>query len=129
MVAIYFTKDTALNPQRVGEYAEENKYTDSGNGTAWTLFSQGAAGLGLRSTELPLDQSRVDAALAAGDLVVMIMGEGDFTTTGHYIVVTGGDGTNGYTVHDPNNPDNTAKLWTFAQIQTQIRNIWAFNKA
>ena len=68
MVTIYFTKDTALNPQRVGEYAEENKYTDSGNGTAWTLFSQGAAGLGLRSTELPLDQSRVDAALASGEM-------------------------------------------------------------
>ncbi len=129
VVALYFTKDATLNPQKVAEYATANNYATAGDGTSWTLFSQGAAGLGLTSKELSLDQSRIDAALAAGDLVVMVLGPGDFTTTGHYIVVTGGDGTGGYTVHDVNNPANSAKTWTFEQLKDQIRNIWAMNKA
>ena len=129
VVALYFTKDTSLNPQKVAEYATANNYATVGDGTSWTLFSQGAAGLGLTARELALDQSRIDAALAGGDLVVMVLGPGDFTTTGHYIVVTGGDGVNGYTVHDVNNPANSAKTWTFEQLKGQIRNIWAMNKA
>lgn len=129
VVALYFTKDATLNPQKVAEYATANNYATAGDGTSWTLFSQGAAGLGLSSRELSLDQSQIDAALAAGDLVVMVLGPGDFTTIGHYIVVTGGDGTNGYTVHDVNNPANSAKTWTFERLKDQIRNIWAMNKA
>lgn len=129
VVALYFTKDTSLNPQKVAEYATANNYATVGDGTAWTLFSQGAAGLGLSSRELALDQSLIDAALADGDLVVMVLGPGDFTTIGHYIVVTGGTGAGGYTVHDVNNPANSAKTWTFEQLKGQIRNIWAMNKA
>lgn len=129
MVAIYFTKDTSLNPQKVAEFAQKNGYAEAGDGTAWTLFSEGSKSLGLSVRELQLSQAQIDQALAGGDLVTAIMGPGDFTTSGHYIVLTGGDGTGGYTIHDPNNPDNTSRLWTYAQLESQIRNIWAFNKA
>ena len=53
------------------------------------------------------------------------MGPGDFTTTGHYIVMTGYvDGK--ISVNDPNSYENSEALWSYEQICGQIRNLWAF---
>ena len=62
-------------------------------------------------------------ALEAGHPVILAMGAGDFTTTGHYIVLTGlQDGL--FRVNDPNSVANSQKLWSYEQIESQIRNIW-----
>ena len=51
------------------------------------------------------------------------MGRGDFTATGHYIVLIGlEDGK--FIVNDPNSVENSQKLWSYEQIQGQIRNLW-----
>ena len=52
-----------------------------------------------------------------------IVGPGDFTDTGHFLLVTGVE--NGmYRVHDPNSPTNTAQLWTYDRLVSQIRGAW-----
>ena len=52
------------------------------------------------------------------------MGPGDFTTTGHFIVLVGYE--NGkIKVNDPNSIKNSEKEWTYEQIKDQIRNLWA----
>ena len=62
-------------------------------------------------------------ALEAGHPVILALGKGDFTTTGHYIVLTGyQDGA--FTVNDPNSPIRSAQTWTYEQLEGQIRNIW-----
>ena len=62
-------------------------------------------------------------ALENGNPVILAMGEGDFTTTGHYIVLTGLE--NGFfKVNDPNSVENSRKLWSYEQLEGQIRNIW-----
>ena len=56
------------------------------------------------------------------------MREGDFTTTGHYIVLRGvEDGQ--FQVNDPNSVVNSEKLWSYEQIEGQIRNLWVMEKA
>jgi hypothetical protein len=51
------------------------------------------------------------------------MRAGDFTTTGHYIVLVGAeDGM--IRVNDPNSYINSEKLWSYEQIEGQIRNLW-----
>jgi len=56
------------------------------------------------------------------------MREGDFTTTGHYIVLRGvKDGE--FQVNDPNSVVNSEKLWSYEQIEGQIRNLWVMEKA
>jgi predicted double-glycine peptidase len=56
------------------------------------------------------------------------MGPGDFTTTGHYIVLTGyEDGE--FTVNDPNSIQRSGERWSYDRISGQIRNLWAMSKA
>ena len=51
------------------------------------------------------------------------MGPGAFTETGHYIVLAGvEDGK--IRVNDPNSRANSERLWSYEEIERQIRNIW-----
>lgn len=128
MVAIYLTGDTDFTPKAMAEFAAQNGYVSYRNGTSWTLFSEGAEKLGLRATELPLDEQRIINNLQEGIPIVCVMGPGDFTTTGHYIVMTGyEDGE--ISVNDPNRRSNSDRLWTYDRIKDQIRNLWAIQKA
>lgn len=123
MVAIYLTGDTSLSPEYMRLFAIDNGYSVSGNGTSWTLFSEGAVQLGLDVTEIPLVEKRIVDNLEVGNPIVCVMGPGDFTTTGHYIVLTGiKDGQ--ISVNDPNSHKNSERTWTYDEIEDQIRNIW-----
>lgn len=126
MVAIGLTGDGSLTPAYVAGLAVRDGYCASGDGTSWTLFSQGAAELGLISKELPLWQPTVDRELDAGRPVICIMGKGHFTDEGHYIVLTGHSG-DGYSVLDPYRPSNCHD-WPWADIESEIRNLWSYEK-
>ena len=52
------------------------------------------------------------------------MGPGDFTTTGHFIVMTGLTDNNKIMINDPNSKKNSKKLWEYDDIYEQIRNLW-----
>ena len=56
--------------------------------------------------------------------MILALGPGDFTTEGHYIVLSGlEDGL--FRVNDPNSYINSARLWSYEELEGQIRNIWA----
>ena len=79
--------------------------------------------LGLDVTEIPLVEKRIKDNLEVGNPIICAMGRGDFTATGHYIVLIGlEDGK--FIVNDPNSVENSQKLWSYEQIQGQIRNLW-----
>lgn len=124
MAGFYVTKDEAFSPDRIIEFALRNGYYVPGTGSSWTLISEGGEKLGLEVTELPLDESRMLRELNAGNPIICVMGPGDFTTTGHYIVLTGvTDGK--FRVNDPNSCENSEKLWSYSEIRDQIRNLWS----
>ena len=54
MAAVYLTKNAAYSPLFVARLAEKNGYCVPGNGSSWTLISEGSALLGLSAAELPL---------------------------------------------------------------------------
>ena len=54
MAAVYLTKNPEYSPLFVARMAEENGYCVPGNGSSWTLISEGSALLGLSAAELPL---------------------------------------------------------------------------
>lgn len=57
--------------------------------------------------------------------IICIMGAGDFTDDGHFIVFTEmKDGK--LVINDPNSRINSAKLWEFEDIKNQIHNMWAY---
>lgn len=54
----------------------------------------------------------------------MQYGTGDFTTTGHFILIRG-YGKDGFYVNDPNHKSNSEKTWSFKELQKQIKCLWA----
>ncbi len=125
MVCLYFFEDAKYTPRYVADFAEENGYYAKGYGSTWTLMSQGGKKLGLDVSAIPPNMSNVKKLLQEGNLVVFCMGPGDFTSSGHFILLTGvQDGL--AVVHDPNSPTRTAQLWDLNLIKDQIQNLWVF---
>ena len=124
MVAMGLTGDGTLTPAFVADMAVRGGYCVEGNGTAWTLFSEGAKSLGLVPKELPLWESTVRAELEAGKPVVCVVGPGHFTENGHYILLTKAD-EEGYHVLDPFRPSN-CHAWNWADFSEEIRNLWSY---
>lgn len=125
MAYVYFTGDLSQNPITIADYAQAGGY-HSKDGTSWTFWTDGAAGLGLTGETLPLQESSIRQALDDGKLVVCSMASGDFTKKGHYILLTGYD-ENGFTVNDPNHKSNSRKHWDYDTLSTQIKNLWSLS--
>lgn len=123
MVCLYLLEDSRYDPLYLADFSRENGYCVPGSGSAWTLISEGGVRLGLDVVEIPLDEDRLLRNLETGNPVICVMGPGDFTTTGHFIVLTGcEDGK--LRVNDPNSRLRSQKLWEYRQIADQIRNLW-----
>ena len=127
MAGYYLTGDENMSPDKLAKFAQRNGYYEKGYGSSWTLISEGGPQLGLTVTELPLVKAKIDKALEAGNPVILAMGQGDFTSTGHYIVLAGVE-AEGYRVNDPNSRVNSQRLWTYEELEGQIRNIWSIEK-
>ena len=124
MVCVYLLNDTTYNPRYIAEFSEANGYCVPGNGSAWALISEGGPLLGLNVEELSLDENTVIQNLEAGNPIICVMGPGDFTSSGHFIVMT--DYVDGkIKVNDPNSKARSEKLWEFEDIKSQINNLWA----
>lgn len=123
MVCLYLLDDPKLTPRYIAEFAEERGYGVKGNGSSWTLISKGGPELGLNVTEIPLDENRIIRNLDAGNPIIIVVGPGLFTTTGHFLVITGYE--DGYvTVNDPNSPTKTAQSWLLTDVMKDIKNLW-----
>lgn len=123
MAGYYLTGDASFNPKAVAAFSREKGYYEPGYGSSWTLISQGGPKLGLTVKELPLVKKKMVNALEAGHPVILALGAGDFTTAGHYIVLTGvEDGK--FRVNDPNSRVRSQRLWSYEELEGQIRNIW-----
>lgn len=123
MVSLYLRHDPSFTPRYVAEFSQSHGYSAPGSGSKWALISEGGKELGLNVKELPLDRNLVFRNLEEGNPIICVMGPGDFTTTGHFIVLTGcEDGK--IQINDPNSQIRSDRLWDFDQIQDQIKNLW-----
>ena len=123
MVGYYLTGNDFFRPDTVAEFAWDEGYYSPGSGSSWTLISEGGVELGLDVTEIPLVKKRIVDNLEVGNPIICAMGAGDFTTSGHYIVLPGLEAGK-FRVNDPNSVANSERLWAYEEIEDQIRNIW-----
>lgn len=127
MVIIGLTQNTKYTPDKVAKYSMEHGYVMDGS-TAWSLMYEGAKHFGIMGEEIGLDKNKVESYLENGNPIICSMRPGDFTTKGHFIVLSGiKDGK--IVVNDPNSKIRSEKLWDFDKIQDQIKNLWVFSKA
>ena len=125
MVLAGLKGDSSITPYKIAKYAENNGYYVSGSGSSWSLMSDAPSAFGVKSEEIPLYKDTIMSILKKGQPIICIMGEGDFTTTGHFIVLTGvEDGK--IKVNDPNSKARSNLLWDYDRIAPQIRNLWTF---
>ena len=52
---------------------------------------------------------------------------GDFTTTGHFIVLAGIANDGQVIVHDPNSAERSGRTWDLERVLSQCANLWAFS--
>ena len=125
MVYVYFTHDLNGTPREIASYCEKNGYYTE-NGTSWSLWTEGLPALGLSGKELPLVENSMKTALDQGKLIVCSMRPGDFTTSGHYILLYDYDDT-GFCVKDPNRVSNSSRTWDYDTLSPQIKNLWTIS--
>lgn len=125
MVAIYLTGNTDLNPAWMADYAMNNGYYDyeDNSGSYWSLMTDGAYGLGIDVVEITTEEDRMKRNLDVGNPIIAIVGEGQFTDGGHFIVITGYT-DEGFTVNDPNSVANSERIWTFEELEEEIITLW-----
>lgn len=128
MVTIYLTGDTTKDPLWMCQFAEEHQFNVPGSGSKWALISEGGRMLGLDVTQIPLDQDRIYRNLDVGNPIIVVVGPGDFTTDGHFLVLTGHDGDK-ITLNDPNSPTNSQKSWDYDTLAGQIQSLWVLRRA
>ena len=123
MAAIGLAGDADATPARVADYAEAAGHYVPGAGTAWTLFTTGAAAFGLEGEMVETDESVMKTALDEGKVLVASMLPGDFTTSGHFILIVD-HGLFGFNVYDPNSLELSRKTWRFDDLAGQIAQLW-----
>ena len=124
MVVVYLTHNRDASPLAVAKYSKEAGYSVDGSGSSWTLISEGCRHYGVKAKTVALDESRMKAELDAGHPIVVNVGPGDFTDTGHFMVITGYD-DEGFSINDPNSIEKSGKRWLFKNISSQIRAVWS----
>ena len=118
--------DTEWNPWKVAQWSSEHGYYVPGSGTAWSLMSEGAAQLGLQVMEAKPDADTITEELAKGKVIIACMGPGDFTTQGHFIVLTKVTGSGKIVVNDPNSKKRSKQTWDVDRLVGQMKDMWVY---
>lgn len=125
MVAAGLTGDNTVTPYKVAQFSAENGYYAGDSGTSWILMTDGAQQFGIYGEEMGLSEGEVFSALENGHPIICSMRPGDFTTTGHFIVLTGiEDGK--IRINDPNSRVRSERLWDYSRLEYQINNLWVY---
>ena len=126
MVVCGLTGDTKWNPYEVAKMAEDNGYYVDGSGSSWELMSSGAEKLGLTVSNVIFDAEHIRATLEAGQPIICVMGPGDFTDAGHFLVLTGVDQEGDIILQDPNSVERTKQHWDVQKLMNQMKNLWSY---
>lgn len=127
MVYIGLTGDTSQTPKVLCDKSAQNGYYKKGAGTLWELMTTGAQQLGLDVKEIGLDEKEMKKELKDSHPLILSLRKGDFTTDGHFIVVTGVASNGEFQVLDPNSNLRSAQTWSMERLESQINNIWSFS--
>ena len=129
MIICGLTNDTVCNPYEVAQFSMENDYYIMGQGTSWDLMTKGAYAFGLTVEEGEISEQYIRDNVSENSPMICSMYPGDFTYTGHFIVLTGIDEEGKVIVNDPNSYINSEKHWELAEVTTQIKSLWCYRLA
>lgn len=115
-----------ITPPDMMDIAERSGYACVGAGSYHSIVPGLSKQFGLKCTGIGNNASKLKSALEDGKLVVAIMGRGDFTRNGHFIVLRGITSDGKVLVNDPASNRRTNTEWDFHKFPEQS-NKWAGN--
>lgn len=116
IVVSSLTSET-VDPPHMAQWAYENGYWCSGNGSYHTLIPGAASEWGLTVEGCTASEpQRIVDALAEGKLVVALMTKGHFTSSGHFIVLRGCTADGKILVADPSSYKRSEQSWDMSII-------------
>lgn len=125
MIIAGLTGRNNITPFDVASYAYSHGYYQ--DGTSWAFFTEGMKHYGIHGRNIPLSYSSMKNEIVNGRPLICSMKPGDFTTTGHLIVIRGMK-QGMFIVNDPNSIKRSNRLWSYDALSKQIRNIWSFSR-
>lgn len=126
MVLSGLKQDPTITPNVIADYAYKNDYYVNAHGTDWDVMMATAKAFGIVGHDRDASKESMLKELSLGRPMICSVEPGDFTTVGHYIVITGyTDGK--FVINDPNSLKNSEKLWTHEVLYPQISNVWSFS--
>ncbi len=128
MVACALTNDETINPYVVSKYSDDQGYYIYGVGTSWSLMTEGAQHYGILGTEGTISADYILQNLSEETPMICSMKPGDFTSSGHFIVLAGMYSDGSIIVNDPNSSKNSAKHWDVDTLVSQMKAIWSYSK-
>ena len=114
--------DKEITPVDAANWSLDHGYRCYGNGTYWSYFDAYAKANGLSCTQTNVNGSSIMSSLKAGDPVIVSVGPGTYTDSGHFVVLTGLTNDGKVSIIDPNSrikSESTYDLDLFLREGTQ----------
>lgn len=127
MVYQGLTGNTDKSPYDMGQLARNGGYETQYDGTDGTFLLETADQLGLSCTQLTPIASNITSTLSAGKMLIINVGPGDFTTSGHYIVACGLNDDGKVIINDPYSAKRSEKTWDVNTLVDQAKAIYAYS--
>lgn len=124
MVIAGLRKDADISPDKMAKYITKNGYYVEGTGTSWSVMTEGVKKFGVKGREIALDKDVVFSELQEGHPIICSMRPGDFTTSGHFIVLTEVKDEK-IKINDPNS-NVRSRVWSYDALEGQIKHLWSF---
>lgn len=108
-----------------------DRYYQTGQGTAWSIFPAFAQNYGLTMTELGKNQPTIQQQLNQNQPIVISVQPGEFTDVGHIMVIKKDLQSDQIIVYDPNDSPlkkHYQQKYSLDHLMPQLANAWAYTK-
>lgn len=125
MVVAGLTGRNDVTPVTIADYSYKHRYYNKDSGTSWNLMTDGLKKYNIEGINISLLKSNIVRELNDNHPIVLSVRKGDFTTTGHFILIVGMK-DDMFIIHDSNSKERSNKLWDYESLKPQIKNLWAY---
>ena len=126
MAMSYLKNDHSITPAKIAEESERNGFSSS-EGTSWGFYPYIARKYGLKAVQMDENYNVIKENVKKGNPILISVRPGDFTQTGHVMVISGMDSNGNIILNDPNSFINSQKTWKYDRLRPQIKAMWVFS--
>ena len=134
MLVSTFT-DQTIPPDEMAAWCYENGFFSPNSGSYHSIIADGSAAWGLDvKTIQDTSYATLLHELYDGRLLVLLMGKGHFTESGHFLIVRNVTLEGKLLIADPNSLENSLSPWEYVLVESEIKQhssagpVWSIGK-